>query len=264
MAAIANGMAAFAPQTIIPVTSTFFMFYLYAAPAVRMGALQKLQVIHVATHDSIGMGEDGPTHQPIELAALYRAMPDILYIRPGDSEEVAGAWITAIEANHSPSIISLSRHALPQQTATSRDKVALGAYVLIEHACADLTLIGVGSELNIAVSLAEQLAAEHGLQVRVVSFPCSRLFEKQSLEYQRGVLRRHEGIPAIAVEAYASNGWERWADASFSMKNFGHSLPGSAVYKHFGFTPEQMAPKVVKYLSDINEDVLLRREFVEL
>ncbi|KFY27672.1 hypothetical protein V491_00789 [Pseudogymnoascus sp. VKM F-3775] len=264
MAAIANGMAAFAPQTIIPVTSTFFMFYLYAAPAVRMGALQKLQVIHVATHDSIGTGEDGPTHQPIELAALYRAMPDILYIRPGDSEEVAGAWITAIEAKHSPSIISLSRHALPQQTSTSRDKVSLGAYVLIERAYADLTLIGIGSELNIAVSLAEQLTAEHGLRVRVVSFPCSRLFEKQSREYQRGVLRRHECIPAIVVEAYASNGWERWSDASFSMKQFGHSLPGSAAYKHFGFTPEQMVPKVVKYLSDINEDVSMRREFVEL
>jgi dihydroxyacetone synthase len=264
MAAISNGLAAFAPQTIIPVTSTFFMFYLYAAPAVRMGALQKLQVIHVATHDSIGTGEDGPTHQPIELAALYRAMPELLYIRPGDSEEVAGAWITAIEAKATPSIISLSRHALPQQSTTRRDKVALGAYVLAEHNNADLTLVGVGSELSITVSLADLLTRSHGLTVRIVSFPCRRLFERQSREYQRSVLRRHEGIPAIGVEAYASLGWERWVDAAFCMKSFGHSLPGSAAYKYFGFVPDQMAPKVMGYLDSIKIDETLRREFVEL
>src|ERR1700761_1866270 len=103
------------------------MFYLYAAPAVRMGALQHLQVIHAATHDSIGMGEDGPTHQPIELAALYRAMPNLLYIRPGDSEEVAGAWTVAIKAKHTPSIISTSRHALPQTGLTRRSEVSRGA-----------------------------------------------------------------------------------------------------------------------------------------
>ena len=263
MAAISNGLAAFSPQTIIPVTSTFFMFYLYAAPAVRMGALQKLQVIHVATHDSIGTGEDGPTHQPIELAALYRAMPDLLYIRPGDSEEVAGAWETAIEAKLTPSIISLSRHNLPQQTTTKRDKVALGAYVLTECEKADLTLIGVGSELNITVSLAEYLTEKHGLKVRVVSFPCRRLFEKQSREYQGSVLRRQDGIPAIGVEAYASLGWERWSDAAFCMKSFGHSLPGSAAYKYFGFTPEQMASKVVSFLADFKTEDHWR-DFVEL
>lgn len=263
MAAIANGLAAFSPQTIIPVTSTFFMFYLYAAPAVRMGALQKLQVIHVATHDSIGTGEDGPTHQPVELAALYRAMPDLLYIRPGDSEEVAGAWVAAIEAKSCPSIISLSRHNLPQQSTTSRNKVMLGAYVLAECQNADLTLIGVGSELNIAVSLAELLTECYDLKVRVVSFPCRRLFEKQSRVYQHEVLRRQDGIPAIGVEAYASLGWERWSDAAFCMKSFGHSLRGSAAYKHFGFTPEQMAPKVIKFLADFQVQGQWR-DFVEL
>src|SRR5438270_2433148 len=112
MCAISNGLAAFAPNTFIPITSSFFMFYLYAAPAVRMGALQHLQVIHAATHDSIGMGEDGPTHQPIELATLYRAMPNLLYIRPADSEETAGAFVAALSARDSPSIISLSRQNL--------------------------------------------------------------------------------------------------------------------------------------------------------
>src|SRR5258705_13259744 len=107
------------------------MFYLYAAPGVRMGALQHLQVIHAATHDSIGMGEDGPTHQPLELAALYRAMPNLLYIRPADSEETAGAWTVAIESKRTPTIISTSRHALPQlPPRTSRHKVSLGAYVI--------------------------------------------------------------------------------------------------------------------------------------
>ncbi|KAK5074571.1 hypothetical protein LTR70_010141 [Exophiala xenobiotica] len=120
MAAISNGLAAYSPGTIIPTTSSFFMFYLYAAPAVRMGALQHLQAIHAATHDSIGMGEDGPTHQPLELAALYRAMPNLLYIRPGDSEETAGAWIAAINAKNCPSIISTSRHALAQYSPKTK------------------------------------------------------------------------------------------------------------------------------------------------
>jgi dihydroxyacetone synthase len=152
MCAIANGLAAYAPDTIVPVTSSFFMFYLYAAPAVRMGALQHLHVIHAATHDSIGMGEDGPTHQPIELAALYRAMPNLFFFRPGDSEETAGAWTAAIAARGTPSIISTSRHKLPQLTGlTRRDGVLRGGYVLRENDAAVLTLIGAGAELSPAV-----------------------------------------------------------------------------------------------------------------
>jgi dihydroxyacetone synthase len=199
MAGISNGLAAFAPQTFVPVTSSFFMFYLYAAPAVRMGALQSLQVIHVATHDSIGTGEDGPTHQPIELANLYRAMPNLLYIRPADSEETAGAWITAIEAKNMPSIISTSRHSLPQLKNTRRNLVSKGAYVLEEVEDADVTLIGVGAELCHAVDTAEELRKKN-VKARVVSFPCQRLFEAQSTEYRRNILRRHRGIPAIVIQ----------------------------------------------------------------
>ncbi|KAF2800261.1 transketolase [Melanomma pulvis-pyrius CBS 109.77] len=263
MAAISNGLAAFAPGTFVPTTSSFFMFYLYAAPAVRMGALQQLQVIHAATHDSIGMGEDGPTHQPIELAALYRAMPNILYIRPGDSEETAGAWITAIEAKKTPSIISTSRHTLPQLTGTRRDGVAKGAYVLQEVEDADVTLIGVGAELCFAVDVAEQLQAK-GVKARVVSFPCQRLFEAQPLEYKRDTLRRHRGIPAVVIEPYAPNGWERYADAAICLTRFGHSLPGKAAYKYFGFEVGPMTVKVGEYLEKIKADSILRREFVEL
>ncbi|KOS45945.1 hypothetical protein ACN38_g3129 [Penicillium nordicum] len=264
MAAISNGLAAYSPNTIIPITSTFFMFYLYAAPAVRMGALQHLQIIHVATHDSIGMGEDGPTHQPIELANLYRAMPNLLYIRPGDSEETAGAWIAAIGAKRTPSIISTSRQTLPQLPQTRRDGVALGAYVLSESESATVTLIGVGAELSFAVEVAEQLKVQQGITARVVSFPCQRLFEKQSVDYKRKTLQRHRGIPAVVIEPYAPNGWERYADAGICMTRFGHSLPGKAAYKFFGYEISTLTTKVVRYLERLREDELLRGEFVDL
>ncbi|OMP85483.1 Dihydroxyacetone synthase [Diplodia seriata] len=266
MCAISNGLAAYAPNTIVPVTSSFFMFYLYAAPAVRMGALQHLQVIHAATHDSIGMGEDGPTHQPIELPALYRAMPNLLYIRPGDSEEAAGAWIAAIEAKHSSSIISTSRHAIPQLAQTRRDGVAKGAYVLEEVADADVTLIGVGAELSFALDVAAALKDESsgGIKARVVSFPCQRLFERQSAQYRRDTLQRHRGVPAVVIEPYAANGWERYADAAVCMKGFGKSLPGKHAYEYFGFGKEALVKKVVGYLKSLREDEFLKSEFVEL
>jgi dihydroxyacetone synthase len=238
------------------------MFYLYAAPAVRMNALQHLQVIHVATHDSIGTGEDGPTHQPIELANLYRAMPDLLYIRPGDSEETAGAWITAIEAKNMPTIISTSRQALPQLTQTRRDGVAKGAYVLEEVEDADVTLIGVGAELSFALNVAKELRGR-SIKARVISFPCWRLFEAQSLEYKRDVLRKHL-IPAVVIEPYAPNGWERYANAGICMTSFGHSLPGKVAYKHFGYETPVMTKKICGYLDAIKKDDILRQEFVEL
>ncbi|MBE3044696.1 hypothetical protein IMZ48_19470 [Candidatus Bathyarchaeota archaeon] len=218
-------------------------------------------MIHAATHDSIGIGEDGPTHQPIELATLYRAMPNIHYIRPGDSEETAGAWIAAIEATGTPTIVSTSRHKLPQLKETRREGVLKGAYVLRENEQATLTLIGVGAELSHAVGVSEKLA-QQGVVARVVSFPCWRLFEKQSLEYKRDILRRHR-MPAVAIEPYAATGWERYADAAACMKTFGHSLPGTAAYEYFGFDVDALTKKVTGYLGMLEEDELLRREFVE-
>ncbi|OAG39043.1 transketolase [Fonsecaea monophora] len=268
MAAISNGLAAYHPGMFIPVTSSFFMFYLYAAPAVRMGSLQHLQVIHAATHDSIGMGEDGPTHQPIELAALYRTMPNFLFIRPGDSEETAGAWIEAIKARHMSSLISTSRHALPQLTGlTNRTQVAKGAYVLEEVTeRADLTLIGAGAELNLAVNVAIELRKSHGLKVRTVSFPCQRLFDAQSREYQRQVLQRQSGVPIVAIEAYAANGWERYANAAVCMskQRFGKSLPGPKAYEFFGFDVPSMVGRIKGYLESLKSDPDLRHDFVEL
>ncbi|KAK9311083.1 Transketolase, thiamine diphosphate binding domain-containing protein [Lipomyces starkeyi] len=263
MAAISNGIAAFNEGTFIPVTSSFFMFYLYAAPAVRMGALMELQIIHVATHDSIGTGEDGPTHQPIALPALYRAMPNLLYIRPCDSEETAGAWTVAIEAKKMSSIISLSRQNLPQYIANSRrDAVKFGAYVFQENAAAAVTLIGVGAEMCFAVEGAKVLASR-GIQPRIVSFPCQRLFEKQSRNYKRSVLKRDE-IPAVVVEAYAVNGWERYSDAGINMTTFGKSLPGVEAYRYFGFEATSVADKIEGYLRSLKADESLRFEFQDL
>lgn len=265
MASIANGLAAFSPQTIIPITSSFFMFYLYAAPGVRMGALQKLQVIHVATHDSIGAGEDGPTHQPVELAALYRAMPNLHYIRPADSEEAAGAWEAAVAYKNGPSMISVSRHTLPQTGVTKRSEVSKGAYVVKEEDRADVTLISVGAELHFAVEVAEHLSsAQPPLKARVVSFPSHALFRQQSKTYQRSVLRRHEGIPAVVIEPYVSLGWERWADAGLNMRGYGHSLPGKYIYNHFGYSTENMSSKIQGFVSDFKEGIVERGEWTEL
>ncbi|KAH7072557.1 Transketolase, thiamine diphosphate binding domain-containing protein [Paraphoma chrysanthemicola] len=265
MAAIANGLAAFNPGTIVPITSSFFMFYLYAAPAVRMGALQNLKVIHVATHDSIGAGEDGPTHQPVELAALYRAMPNILYIRPGDSEEVAGAWQAAIE-HDGPSMISVSRHAVPQLSGlTKRSEVSKGAYVLKEESAADVTLIGVGAEISFAVKVAGYLASlSTPIKARIVSFPSYALFRKQPVSYQRSVLRRNEGIPAVVIEPYVSLGWERYADAGVHMKGFGHSLPGKYIYDYFGFSEEKMGERIKGFVGEWKGGKVERGDFVDL
>jgi len=266
MAAIANGFAAYHPNMIIPITSTFFMFYLWAAPSVRMGALQRLQVIHVATHDSIGTGEDGPTHQPIELANLFRAMPNVLYIRPGDSEETAGAWTVAIKAKNTPSIISTSRHALPQLAPlTKRASVAKGAYVLRENAEATLTLIGVGAELSLAVQVADQLEKSGQAKVRVISFPCQRLFDGQDIEYKRSVLQRRADRPIVVIEPYTPNGWERYANAAFCMttSRFGQSLPGAVAYQYFGFTADKICDKLVGYMETVKQQPEAIHEFYE-
>lgn len=243
------------------------MFYLYAAPAVRMAALQGLQQIHIATHDSIGTGEDGPTHQPIALPALYRAMPNLLYIRPCDSEEVAGAFITAIKSTETPTIISLSRQNLTQfPQYSSRDGVAKGAYVFVEVEDFDVTLIGVGSEMGFTMETKDILEKEYGIKARVISFPCQRLFEQQPREYKQSVLKTRAGKPTVVIEAYSANGWERYADASFSMRRFGKSLPSKAAYDYFGFRPVRMAPRIKELVEEVRKNGIsvLRGDFRDL
>jgi len=232
-----------------------------------MGALQHLQAIHIATHDSIGTGEDGPTHQPIALPALYRSMPNVLYIRPCDSEETAGAFIAALEATNTPSILSLSRQTLEQYPQYSnREGVLKGAYVFIEEENADVTLIGIGAEMAFAVKTRDVLKSEFGIKARVVSFPCQRLFDSQPIEYKREVLQYRSQAPRVVIEAYAVNGWERYADAGFSMSTFGKSLPGKDAYKFFGFDEKVIAPKVKELVDDVKKNGIesLRGEFRDL
>lgn len=266
MCSISNGLSAFNKGTFIPMTSTYFVFHLYAAAGVRMAALQGLQQIHIATHDSIGVGENGPTHQPIAVAALYRAMPNVHYIRPCDAEEVAGAYIAAIQATETPTVISLSRQSLTQYpNNSSREGTLKGGYVFAEAEGGDfdVTLIGVGSEMGYAMQTRELLLNDHDIRARVVSFPCTRLFEQQSREYKQSVLKARAGKPTVVIEAYPSNGWERYADASVSMNSFGKSLPSKETYEHFGFAPESIAPKVKDLVEEVRTDGIgiLRGDF---
>ena len=252
MASIANVLAAFNPGTILPVTSGFFMFYLYAAPGVRMGAIMGLQTIHVATHDSIALGDDGPAHQPIELAVLFRAMPNLLYIRPCDSEETCGAFIVALEATTTPTMISLSRHPLTQfPKYSSREGVSDGAYVFVEQEESDVTLIGVGSEMVFAVNARDQLVNDN-IKARIVSFPCQRLFEVQTPAYKESVMQYTRGKPVVVIEAYAANGWERYADAGYVMRSFGKSLPAETeIYGFLGFEGQKIAAKVQAFVHEV-------------
>ena len=193
-------------------------------------------------------------------------MPNLLYIRPCDSEEVAGAFISALEATSTPSIISLSRQNLTQfPEYSSRDGVQRGAYVFIEEADAAVTLIGVGSEMAFAVQAREALA-KRNIKARIVSFPCQRLFHIQEAAYRESVMQYSRNIPTVVVEAYAVTGWERYADAGYSMGSFGKSLPGADAYKFFGFEGEAIAEKVQGLLKRVETDGLhsLRGNFQDL
>lgn len=250
MASISNGIAAYAPGCFIPVTATFFMFYLYGAAGVRMGALSNLKVIHVATHDSIGEGQNGPTHQPVELDSLFRTMPNLQYIRPADAEEVLGAWSVALATDNKPSIISLARDpALNKVLNTNRAMVEKGGYILSEVQSAKVTLVSCGSELQFAAEAAKRLN-EDGIPTRVVSMPCIRLFEEQPVEYQDKVLSDSQHI--VSVEAYISAIWSRFCTASVAMDSFGYSGAGQENFARFGIDADGVVLKVKKHLENGN------------
>ncbi|KAE8143807.1 Transketolase, thiamine diphosphate binding domain-containing protein [Aspergillus pseudotamarii] len=263
MAAISNGLAAYSPRAFIPITATFFMFYLYAAPAVRMGALSHLPVIHIATHDSIGEGQNGPTHQPVEVDSLYRAMPNLFYIRPCDAVEVLGAWKIALSSTTRPTIISLARDK-PEYVVrnTSRESILRGGYTVVEHTDAEVTLISCGSELQFAVAAADQLT-EEGVPTRVVSMPCMELFEEQSASYKLSVLSASQHI--ISVEAYVSTMWARYCTASIAMDSFGYSGLGRENFIRFGLDPAGIVRKVYAHVAarKASGDRLLRWELLK-
>lgn len=253
MGAIMNGMAAHGG--VVPVGGTFFVFSDYMRPSVRLAALAEHQVIYSWTHDSVGVGEDGPTHQPIEHLASLRAMPGLRVVRPADANETATAWAQALE-HRGPTALVLSRQDLPVLAGTAgNDGARKGAYVLAEVGevaddLPDLVLVGTGSEVAVCLDAAELLAAD-GLGVRVVSMPCWEDFDEQDEAYQAEVL---PGIvPTLAVEAGVSLGWDRWADETVAIDRFGASAPGSTVLRELGMSAEHVA-KVARALLDEIDD----------
>jgi transketolase len=240
MAAAMNGIALYGG--FIPYGGTFLVFSDYARAAIRLSALMGLRVIYVLTHDSIGLGEDGPTHQPVEHLAALRAMPNLNVFRPADAIETAECWELALASRHTPSVLSLSRQNLPTlERPVGENLSAKGAYVLREAAGKrDVTLLATGSEVEIALAAADILGTQ-GIKAAVVSMPCWELFEAQSEAYRAEVLG---GAPRVAVEAAARLGWDRWIGergAFIGMSGFGASGPAADLYKHFGVTAEAMA-----------------------
>jgi transketolase len=246
MGAVMNGMAAHGG--ILPFGGTFFIFSDYMRPAVRLAALSNLHVIYSWTHDSVGVGEDGPTHQPIEHLASLRAMPELRVIRPADANETAAAWRIAIERG-GPTALILSRQNLPVLEGTADYRgVDRGAYILRESEGApDVVLIGTGSEVQLCLAAADVLAPA-GIAVRVVSMPSWELFLEQDEQYRLDTLG--DQAPRVSVEAGTTFGWSLWAEASVGIDHFGASAPGSELMEMFGMNVDNVVAHVHAVLAD--------------
>jgi transketolase len=250
MCAAVNGMAAHGG--LIPFGSTFFVFSDYAKPAIRLAALMKVHTLFVFTHDSVALGEDGPTHQPIEQLMALRAVPQLTDYRPADANETAAAWRLALERKE-PCFFALSRQNLPVIDPASRDlyaAVSKGAYVLQDASNPQLVLIATGAEVWLALDTAKLLAAD-GIQARVVSFPSWKIFEEKTAEYKASVMPA--GVPKLAIEAGATLGWWKYVGLDgdvVGLDRFGASAPGPIAMKELGFSAENVtarAKKLVKW-----------------
>jgi transketolase len=246
MAAIMNGVALHGGY--IPYGGTFLTFSDYSRNAIRMAALMKRRVIHVFTHDSIGLGEDGPTHQSIEHAASLRLIPRLDVWRPADTAETTVAWTVALQNTDRPTALLLSRQNLPYAAKSRLGDISRGAYVLAEPrdggdaGDADAVIIATGSEVQLALKAREQLAAQ-GVAVRVVSMPSTTTFDRQDRAYKESVLPA--GVPRVAVEAGVTDFWWKYGcSAVVGIDIFGESAPANVLFKHFGFTPENVADTV--------------------
>ena len=242
MAAIMNGMALHGGT--LPVGGTFLVFSDYCRPSVRLAALSKLQVIYSFTHDSVGVGEDGPTHQPVEHVAALRAIPDLSVIRPADANESAGAWAAAL-GTQGPTALVLSRQNLPVLDHTSADGVAHGGYVLSDPDDAVITLMSAGSEVQLCVEAARRLA-EQGKPTRVISMPSMNLFQDQDDSYRTATLKPE--LPSLAIEAGVSQGWYRYADHVVGINRFGASAPGATVMHELGMNVNNLVDHALELL----------------
>ena len=250
MAAVMNGLALHGGY--IPYGGTFLTFSDYSRNAIRMAALMKQRVIHVFTHDSIGLGEDGPTHQSVEHAASLRLIPNLDVWRPCDTAETTVAWAVALQNMSRPTALLLSRQNLPYAPKAGLEDISKGGYVLAEPTEVGLqraraVLIATGSEVQLALKAQELLAAD-GIAVRVVSMPSTTTFDRQSAAYKVAVLP--PGLPRIAVEAGVTDFWWKYGCAAVvGIDSYGESAPANVLFKHFGFTPENVADTVRAALS---------------
>lgn len=243
MAAIMNGVAVHGG--LIPFGGTFLVFADYLKPALRLSALMRQRVIYVLTHDSIGVGEDGPTHQPIEHLAMLRSVPDLRVFRPADAVETAECWALALSDTRHPSVLALTRQALPtlRNDSDVQNRSALGAYVLREAVNAKVTLAATGSEVALAIA-AQGMLAQDDISASVVSMPSRELFLEQSAAYRAAVLPATR--PTVVIEAASAFGWGdliRGPMATVTMQGFGASAPGDELFRQFGFTPAAVAAK---------------------
>lgn len=214
-----------------------------------MGALSNLPVIHIATHDSFAEGQNGPTHQSVEIDSLFRAMPNLSYIRPCDAEELFGAWMLALSNRNGPTMLSLARDPVGPVPATDRYKVSKGAYVVVEMKNHKLTLASCGTNLHHVISAAQTLSAS-GVPTRVVSCPSFGLFDKQDETYRDSVFPR-DGTPIVSVEEYVATAWAKYVTASIGMTGYGYSASGPSNYERFGLDARGVEGKVRKYLEDL-------------
>jgi transketolase len=243
MTAVLNGMALHGG--LIPYGGTFLVFADYMRPAIRLACLMKLHVIYVLTHDSIGLGEDGPTHQPIEHLASLRVMPNMTVIRPADANETAESWKAAMKNNKGPTLLALTRQSVPtfdRSVVAAAANLQKGAYILKEadKDVPDALVLATGSEVHLALDAAERLA-EDGIEIRVISMPCWELFASQSDDYRANVLGP---APRLGVEAALEFGWEKWIGCNgkfIGMTGFGASAPADDLYKHFNITDKAVA-----------------------
>ncbi|MEZ4502390.1 MAG: transketolase [Dehalococcoidia bacterium] len=246
MGGIVNGLALHGG--ILPFSATFMMFSDYMRPQIRLGALQGVRAVYIFTHDSIGVGGDGPTHQPVEHLASLRAIPNVSVMRPADANETAACWQLALDRTEGPTVLALSRQSLPviEDVERVRAGVPRGAYVLADaEGTPDVVLIATGSEVSLALET-RALLGERGVQARVVSMPAWDRFEAQSEAYRAEVLP--PDVPRVSIEAAASLGWERWVGTDgeiVAIDRFGASAPGGEVMKHYGFTAEAVAGRAV-------------------
>lgn len=248
MGSVMNGIAL--TKGMVPYGGTFLIFSEYMRPPIRLAALMGIRPIYVFTHDSIGLGEDGPTHQPVEQLASLRSIPNILVLRPADANETAQAWKIAVEHTTGPVVLALTRQKLPfidRSKYASAELTAKGAYILAENSSVpQIILIGTGSELQYVLAAYEQLTAQ-GVKTRVVSMPSWELFERQPAEYRASVLPASVKL-RLAVEAGVEMGWHKYASETITINTFGQSAPYEALYKHYGFTTENVTAKALSML----------------